>query len=67
MIELAFTACSIVAGASCREVSLIYTDISLLTCVVGAQPQIAMWATEHPNWSVPMKWTCRAAGQYANI
>lgn len=64
MIELVLTACSVLQGAQCKEVSLVYSDVSLMTCMVGAQPQIAIWAESHPNWNVT-KWSCRAAGQYA--
>lgn len=64
MIELVLTVCSIVQGANCREVSLTFSDVSLMTCMVGAQPQIAMWKEGHPNFTVN-RWTCRAAGQYA--
>jgi hypothetical protein len=64
MIELAFTICSIVEGAKCREQSLVFSDVSLITCMVGAQPQLAMWAEQHPNWTIS-KWHCRPAGLYA--
>lgn len=66
VIELIFTACSIVQGAHCREVSLVYSDISLITCATQAQQPIADWMLTHPNWTVS-RWQCRPAGQYARI
>lgn len=64
MIELVMTVCSIVNGARCDDRSLVFADVSLMTCMVGAQPYIAQWSEEHPNYRV-QRWTCRAAGQFA--
>lgn len=64
MIELVFTVCSLLEGAKCKEQSLVFQDLSLMTCLVGAQPQLARWAEGHPNWTVS-KWTCRQAGMFA--
>lgn len=64
MIELAFTVCSILEGAKCKEQSLVFSDVSMITCMVGAQPQLARWAEDHPNWTVG-RWQCRIPGQYA--
>lgn len=66
MLELAFTICSIVQGATCKEVSLTFSteSVSLLQCMTGAQPVIAAWSMEHPNWTTG-RWTCRMAGQFA--
>lgn len=66
MIELALVVCSIVEGAKCKDVSLVYADVSMITCMVAAQPQIAAWAEGHPNWKVT-RWSCRVPGQYAKI
>jgi hypothetical protein len=66
MLELVFTACSLLQGASCKQVSLTYSmeSVSLIQCMTGAQPVIAAWVREHPNWTVA-KWSCRPAGLYA--
>lgn len=66
MVELAFTICSIVEGAKCQERSLVFSDLSIMTCMVGAQPQLAIWAESHPNWRIA-KWSCRPSGLYAKI
>lgn len=68
MIELVLSVCSIVNGASCRDVSLMYSDISLLQCQIGAvaQMEVAKWGGEHPNWRVS-KYHCQIAGQFAKL
>lgn len=66
MTELVVLVCSIVNGAICKDVSLIFADLPIMTCIVGAQPELARWSETHPNWSV-RKWSCRAAGQFANL
>lgn len=58
MIELVFTVCLGLTQSTCEERSLIYTDITPLTCVMGAQPELAKWAETHPNWRVS-RWQCR--------
>lgn len=64
MTELLFTICTIVAGAKCEERSLVFADLPLMTCMVGAQPQLAQWAEQHPNWRIT-RWRCQPAGRYA--
>jgi hypothetical protein len=29
-----------------------------MACMMGAQPQLARWVSEHPNWRIA-EWTCR--------
>ncbi len=62
--ELLIVACSILQGAQCREVSLTFQDVSVMTCAMAGMPIVAQWASEHPNWSVA-RWKCRPAGLYA--
>lgn len=68
MIELVIAVCSILHGASCKEVSLVFADVSLLQCQigVGAQMEIAKWKSEHPEWSTH-KYHCQQAGQFAKL
>jgi len=57
MIELIFIAC--LGGAnSCEERSMMFTDVTPMTCMMGAQPELARWVAEHPNWRVS-RWSCR--------
>lgn len=58
MIELIFVACLATAPDQCQERSLLYTDISPMTCVMGAQPELAKWTRTHPAFTVS-GWKCR--------
>ncbi|SNX69123.1 hypothetical protein SAMN05878503_103110 [Cereibacter ovatus] len=59
MIELAFIACLSAAPDACEQRSLYYSDISPMTCVMGAQPELAKWADAHPRYRIT-RWSCRA-------
>lgn len=67
MIELVFTACLAAAASGetptppCRERSLLYTDVSLMQCLSGAQVALAEWAGTHPGWQVE-RHACRPLG-----
>lgn len=58
MIELAFIACLVADRATCREESLLFADVAILTCMVGAQPQLAQWTEANPEWAID-RWSCR--------
>ncbi|MBP0484764.1 hypothetical protein [Sagittula salina] len=61
MIELIFVACMFGAqsqSANCQERSLLFTDVTPMTCMMGAQPQLAQWVNEHPGQRV-RSWKCR--------
>lgn len=58
MIELLFVTCLSLAPTDCRERSLLFTDITRMTCMVGAQPELAKWAKSHPKWSIG-RWKCQ--------
>ncbi|KMK65197.1 hypothetical protein [Puniceibacterium sp. IMCC21224] len=67
MIELVFVTCLSLAPTECRERSLLFTDITPMTCMMGAQPELAKWADSHPKWVVS-QWKCqsiRTAGMKA--
>jgi len=68
MIELVVAVCSILHGASCKEVSLVFADVSLLQCQIGAgaQIEVAKWKSEHPEWSVHT-YRCQPAGTFAKL
>ncbi|WP_417718732.1 hypothetical protein [Salipiger sp.] len=59
MIELLFVACLSTAPDQCQERSLLFTDITPMTCMMGAQPELAKWTTTHPAFTV-RGWKCRA-------
>ena len=61
MIELLFVTClsaTAPQGDSFRERSLVFTDLSPMTCMMGAQPQLAKWVEEHPGQQIK-SWKCR--------
>ncbi|MCV3274046.1 hypothetical protein [Roseobacter sinensis] len=58
MIELLFVACLATAPDECRERSLVFTDISPMQCLMGAQPELAKWSASHPNFDIK-SWRCR--------
>lgn len=58
MIELLFVACVSLPHSECEERSMIFTDISPMTCMMGAQPELAKWIAAHPNYTVS-RWQCR--------
>ncbi len=58
MIELLFVACLSTAPDRCQERSLLFTDISPMTCMMGAQPELAKWTETHPAFRVT-GWKCQ--------
>lgn len=61
MIEIVLTACSIVQGATCKEISLTFMEpeaaLSVYACAHNGQLAVAQWSEGHPNWRV-VKFTC---------
>ncbi|WP_225027840.1 hypothetical protein [Xinfangfangia pollutisoli] len=67
MIELAFIACLSAEPSACERKSLVFDDVSAMTCLMGAQPVLADWIGTHPQWRIA-RWSCqslRAGGQEA--
>jgi len=66
MLELVFVVCSIVEGATCRELSPIPLEPNTLVvaCLMATQIEGAKWAQTHPNHYI-QRATCRPAGQFA--
>ncbi|WP_299508074.1 hypothetical protein [uncultured Roseobacter sp.] len=58
MIELLFVACLSTAPDECRERSLVFTDVSPMQCLMGAQPELVKWTASHPNQEIK-SWRCR--------
>lgn len=59
MIELLFVACLSTAPDQCQERSLIFTDVTPMQCLMGAQPELAKWVAGHPNQEIKT-WRCKA-------
>lgn len=66
MIELMLAVCLVDQPSACKDVSLVYDSesVSLLQCMMGAQPQIAEWREAHPKWQIA-RWRCGIAGRLA--
>ena len=66
MFELVLTVCSVLQGASCRELPPIRLgENTLLTgCVIASQIEGARWVSEHPNYWIQRS-TCQPAGRFA--
>lgn len=66
MIEIVISVCSIVQGATCKDVRLTYMAESVTPqqCMMYGQIEIAKWAEGHPNWKIH-KWSCGEARQIA--
>ncbi|WP_425102333.1 hypothetical protein [Tropicibacter sp. S64] len=58
MVELLFVACLAGGVEDCRERSLVFTDVSPMMCMMGAQPELAKWVAGHPNYTI-QSWKCR--------
>ncbi|MBM3606404.1 MAG: hypothetical protein FJX25_17265 [Alphaproteobacteria bacterium] len=59
MIELMFVACLSAQPTACQDRSLLFTDdVSVMTCMMAAQAELARWARNHPAQQV-RRWTCR--------
>lgn len=59
MIELVFVACLKTMPSRCEERSLAYLpEMTLFSCMIQAQPQLARWAEMHPGLTVS-RWSCQ--------
>lgn len=58
MIELIFVACLASAPDECNEQRLLFTDVSPMACMMGAQPQLAKWTQDWPGYEI-QSWKCK--------
>jgi hypothetical protein len=57
-IAIVFTVCALAHPDQCEERRLEYAwHGSLKQCVMGAQPYLAQWIGEHPQWRI-MRYHC---------
>jgi hypothetical protein len=67
MIAIVVSVCSLLANSGkCKDVELVYADVSLMTCMMAGMPEVARWADQNPNWTVK-RWRCEEAGRVAKI
>jgi hypothetical protein len=65
MLELVFTVCSLVQGATCRDLNAISLgNASMMTCVFATQVEGAKWIGDHPNFYI-QRATCQPAKRMA--
>lgn len=65
MIELLISACALTSEPTghtrpCRDFSLLFDagEVSIMTCMLHGQTQIAEWKERHEGWTVE-RWQCR--------
>jgi hypothetical protein len=68
MLELVFTVCSLVSGASCHELApmTLQENTSMIGCMMASQVEGAKWANGHPNFYISRA-TCQPARTFAKI
>lgn len=68
MLVLIFSVCSIVEGASCRELPPmpLKPETTLTGCLMASQIEGAKWAVHHPNYYIH-KATCQPGGSFVKI
>jgi hypothetical protein len=60
MIELVFVVCLITAPGHCEDHrDVLPPDVGLMQCMIGAQPHLAGWAAQHPDYKI-VRWSCGA-------
>ncbi|MDU9005763.1 hypothetical protein QO231_18185 [Sedimentitalea todarodis] len=62
MIELIFIVCLAGTPGDCEKRSLLYTDVTPMTCMMRAQPELANWISTHPRWKIA-RWACQTVRQ----
>jgi hypothetical protein len=65
MIELLITACLINVG-ECQRFSMLYDarEVSVMTCMIGGEAEVARWAESHKEWRV-QRWSCGSVDERA--
>jgi hypothetical protein len=58
LIDIVISACLIASPASCEDKHLIFSwQGSLRQCMMSAQPEIAKWVGDHPEYFT-RRWRC---------
>ena len=60
LITIVMTVCLYADGRNCRDERIEYQG-SAMGCVIEAQPIVAEWSTDHPDWRVA-RWKCTNSG-----
>ncbi|MFI5013511.1 MAG: hypothetical protein ACHQAY_14305 [Hyphomicrobiales bacterium] len=58
LLELIFTVCAIGNTGMCEDKHIaVEQQLSVTACVMQAQPTMARWVAENPNWTI-VRWHC---------
>ena len=66
MVELVLSICLLDDAQKCREEHMVFSDVSMLTCAIAGQAQVASFMERRPRWFVK-RWACEPAGKFAKI
>lgn len=68
VIELIVSVCFIADPGKCKDVHLTMTEgeVTPYQCMMYGQVEITKWLEAQPKWQLK-KWSCGAAGRYANL
>ena len=62
-LEIVLTVCSLANANVCEDQRIVVDSrASLEKCAMQAQPTMAQWAVEHPEWTIT-RWHCEYSGQ----
>jgi hypothetical protein len=58
LVDLILLACTLTNSSACHEYHILFeSEGSLQSCMMQAQPYLAQWVGEHPNFRVA-RWHC---------
>ncbi len=68
MIEIVLSVCLLAEPGRCRDehVTVLAENSTPFQCMRYGQLETVKWSEAHPKWTV-QRWTCRPAGQVANL
>jgi hypothetical protein len=60
-LELVMTVCTLANTNLCEDKRIrLDENVSVMECLVEAQPTMAQWVADNPNWKI-MRWSCEYA------
>jgi hypothetical protein len=62
-LELVMTVCTLANTNLCEDKRIrLEANASVMQCMLGAQPTMAQWVAENPNWRIA-RWSCEYSQQ----
>jgi hypothetical protein len=65
VIEIMFVVCLSAEPTTCNTKGMQFSDMSMMACMMCAQPLLAQWVEEHPGWEIT-RWACQPEGSGEN-